>query len=444
VWKGIPYAKPPTGKLRFRPPQPPEPWSGVRDALQFGPAAMQLDLPQAERKIKSEDCLYLNIWSPAADGGLRPVLVWLHGGAFVMGSGSEGLYDGTSFAAQGDVVVVTLNYRLGAFGYLYLGEAGGEEYAASGNCGLLDQIAALQWVRDNIECFGGDPNRVTVFGQSAGAISVGHLLASPKAKGLFHRAILQSPSKLAIDLEKAAAVARKLLAAVSGDVQRFIDMPAEQLLQLTSAVPPMTFCPVVDGITVTHWPEELLRGGAANGIPVLFGSNEDEYRFFTFMDPSFPKWSEQEVLQRLEHTFGPRLMEQYRHVKMTPAFYNKFMSYYTFILPTLRIGSALQTHAPVWAYQFRFKHPALGACHGYEMPFVWNRVQPSYTGLFQIHSTDGRMLATRMHHAWIAFAWYGNPSTPELPHWPQYDPQSRQAMVFDTESRVLPNAWPAL
>jgi para-nitrobenzyl esterase len=187
VWKGIPYAKPPLGRLRFHAPKTPEAWDGIRDATQFGPISPQpsdqiMEFLGNKTDNANEDCLYLNIWSPGADEKLRPVMVWIHGGAFKDGSGSSAAYNGTSFAEHGDVVVVTINYRLGVLGFLHLAEIGGEEYATSGNNGILDQVAALKWVQENIARFGGDPNRITLFGESAGAMSIGVLLALPAAK----------------------------------------------------------------------------------------------------------------------------------------------------------------------------------------------------------------------------------------------------------------------
>lgn len=197
VFRGLPFARPPVGPLRFAAPEPAPAWTGTRDCTRFAPSASQngaLIGPVMSLGIgrTAEDCLYLNVWTPAADRGHRPVLVWIHGGAFVLGSGSQMLYDGAALARRGDVVVVTLNYRLGALGFLRLGERFGERLPATGNEGLLDQVAALEWVRDEIEAFGGDPGQVTIFGESAGAMSCATLLAMPRARGLFHRAILQS------------------------------------------------------------------------------------------------------------------------------------------------------------------------------------------------------------------------------------------------------------
>ena len=232
VWKGIPFAQPPSGLLRFRAPQPLEGWTGVREATQFGAISPQTSegsfgtLPGP----MSEDCLTLNIWSPSADDARRPVMVWIHGGSFVTGSGSTPWYNGTSFATQGDVVVVTLNYRLGALGFLYLAEYAGEEYATSGNNGLLDQIAALTWVRENIAAFGGDPDNVTVFGESAGAMSIGALLAMPAAHGLFKRAILQSGAAHRVNSSQTAASGTR------GFLQALEFGPSEMNRLLTTSV----------------------------------------------------------------------------------------------------------------------------------------------------------------------------------------------------------------
>ncbi|MGH8674856.1 MAG: carboxylesterase/lipase family protein, partial [Burkholderiales bacterium] len=235
VFRGIPYARPPVGALRYRPPQRLDPWTGVRDARAFGPAAPQYAgaLASALRFLvgrTSEDCLYLNVWTPAADSGRRPVLVWIHGGAFIIGAGSQSLYDGSVLARRGDVVVVTINYRLGALGFLRLRELSEGRIPATGNEGLLDQIAALEWVRDEIAAFGGDPGNVTIFGESAGAMSCATLLGSPRAQGLFHRTILQSGSANNLSSREAATqVAEALL--------REIDLTPKEA-GLLGSVPP--------------------------------------------------------------------------------------------------------------------------------------------------------------------------------------------------------------
>ncbi|MDF2789648.1 MAG: carboxylesterase, partial [Neobacillus sp.] len=284
TWKGIPYAKPPVGPLRFRAPELPYSWEGIRDATSFGPVA-----PQSQREIMeffgndisnmSEDCLYLNVWSPAADDKKRPVMIWIHGGAFVSGSGSSSWYDGASFAAQGDVVVVTINYRLDIFGFLHLGEIGGEEYATSGNCGIQDQVAALQWVRENIAAFGGDPNNVTIFGESAGAMSIGVLLGFPSAQGLFHKAILQSGAAANVhSSEKAIKIAGQLLATLQvepSNLSNLEELPVEQLIQASDLVPPMSLGPVIDGVSLPRHPEEAIADSSAKDVTILIGTNKD-------------------------------------------------------------------------------------------------------------------------------------------------------------------------
>ena len=304
VYRGIPFARPPVGPLRWQPPQPVQPWQGIRDCTEFGPSC-----PQPPARIvpeiqgaKSEDCLYLNVWTAASPGDNRPVLVWIHGGGFSIGSGAQRFYDGTHFAENG-AVLVTINYRLGPFGFLAHPALSAESpQNASGNFGLLDQIAALTWVRHNIAAFGGDPDRVTIFGESAGGMSVGFLLASPLASGLFHRAILQSgvpgagsplrdttgpnPSAEATGI----AVARELgIPDPASDspqtAARLRDVPAETLLETTNPRVGLfgkgrRLWPVVDGHVLPRPPDHLFARGVYNHVPVLLGSNADEGTLF--------------------------------------------------------------------------------------------------------------------------------------------------------------------
>src|SRR5438270_1115220 len=284
VWKGIPFAQPPTGERRFRAPQPPEPWTGVRQATAFGPMAPQVPETMgnvaggADRASKlspmSEDCLSLNIWSSAADQEKRPVMVYIHGGAFTLGSASDPWYDGTSFAATHNIVVVSLNYRLGILGFVYLKDLAGADASYTGNCGLLDQIAALEWVRENIAAFGGDPDQVTVMGESAGAISIGTLLGMPAAHGLFQRAVLQSGAGSDLTTRsRATKVAQALLAKLglqTSQLAALADVPLEALLKIQPELgrefgSVQAFSPMIDGDTLPQHPSAMIaQGSAAN------------------------------------------------------------------------------------------------------------------------------------------------------------------------------------
>ncbi len=452
VWKGIPYAKAPVGKLRFRPPEDPDSWDGVRDAVQFGSACLQ---PNSEMmkflgdasKTKSEDCLYLNIWSPNPDNKRRPVMVWIHGGAFMFGEGSSELYDGTSFAKNGDVVVVTINYRLGIFGFFYLDEIGGDEFSRSGNCGILDQIAALRWVKENIEAFGGDPNNVTVFGESAGAMSIGTLLAIEEAQGLFHKAILQSgASSNVLTTRVANDVTKRLLSELNipeSDLAKLYDIPAEELVKASIKVPPMSLCPVIDGKVIKTKPLDALAQDSAKNIPMLIGTTEDEYRLFTFADPSWRKIDEDKLKRRFQVSFGKkweRLSEELKGKTLDQALYEKLMTWQVFTYPAIALSETrVRQGEQVWMYRFDYKSTAFGgllkSCHALELPFVWNAMNQK-TALFTGDAEGRRELAELMHRSWIAFAKTGNPQIPELPEWPEYELNSRATMHFNLETAV--------
>src|SRR5262245_31230804 len=291
---GIPFAAPTTGGRRYRPPEPHESWEGVRSATACGPTAPQIDAMAAmfgaQPEPQDEACLYLNVFTPAVDDARRPVMVWIHGGAFVLGSGSGPGYDGSSLARRGDVVVVSINYRLGALGFLHLAELSGD-YASSGNLGILDQIAALEWVRDNIAAFGGDPDNVTIFGESAGGMSVGTLLGTPAARGLFHKAIPQSgAAHNASPAAHASEVTAQFLQAASlGGLDDLLGLPVEAVVaaqqefsnrfftSIEAQLAPggtvrLPFQPVVDGQMLDRRPIDNVARGNAAGVPVLIGT----------------------------------------------------------------------------------------------------------------------------------------------------------------------------
>ncbi|MEL7564833.1 MAG: carboxylesterase/lipase family protein [Dehalobacterium sp.] len=455
VWKGIPYAAPPINSLRFRPPQEPESWAGVREAKEFGPASLQGESPSMKflgdsPVNKNEDCLYLNIWSPGPDNKRRPVMVWIHGGSFMYGSGSSRLYDGKSFAEQGDVVVVTLNYRLGVFGFLHLSDIGGEAYRGSGNCGLLDQVAALKWVKDNIEAFGGDPNNVTIFGESAGAVSVGNLLSMSIEKGLFHKAILQSgTARSKVTIETANKMTEQLLSQVQVDKQSLLELetiPAEKILKAIEIFPRRAFGPVGDGVIIAKHPEKVLYEGFAKDIPVLVGTNADENRLFTYFDPAWRQMDESEIKTFFERTFDSSWTNISHYVAKEEALnqtsYEDAMTHYVFTYPAIYFSEGQAKHgAPVWMYRFDYASKALGgeskAFHGLEIPFVWNTLLNQETEEITGKDPDRYKLAKLMHRAWIAFAHHGDPNIPELTNWPKYDPENRATMLFNTNNEVV-------
>jgi para-nitrobenzyl esterase len=465
-WKGIPFAQPPMGALRFRPPQPPEAWSNVRQTTQFGPMAMQPPSMPAEllrRLSMSEDCLTLNIWSPDSDEKLRPVLVWIHGGGWLIGSGR--LHDGTSLATLGDVVVVTLNYRLGPLGFLHLAELGGEAYAASGNCGILDQVAALQWVQDNIAAFGGDPHHVTVFGESAGAMSIGTLLALPAAQGLFQRAILQSgtvgPLRSSTEATTLARTFLKILNVKPETLSSLEQISAERLVEAASALPDrqgtigvgdmIHFAPVIDGLILPQTPLQVIASGATKHIPMIIGTTRDECLFYPFADSTWREADEETLIQRVKQQVGvawPGVAPLYlRDQPDGQPLLQRLLSLLTFdqfTFPAIQLAEAqVQQGVSVWAYRFDWYSPLFGgAAHTLDRIFIWNLVENPTIRQMIGDAPERLQLANLMQRAWIAFARCGDPNTPDLPVWPKYDLEQRATMLFDRVSTVQndPNA----
>jgi len=468
VFRGIPYARPPLDELRFRAPEPTVPWSEVRDAGAFGPVCVQptdmvstmLGFPV---EPSSEDCLTINVWTPGADGQRRPVLVWVHGGAFVVGSGSRPLTDATALASRGQVVVVSFNYRLGPLGFLYLGEHGGERLGAVPNVGLLDQVAALEWVQREIAAFGGDADNVTVFGESAGAVSVAALLALPHARGLFRRAILQSGSaNLVAPPARAAGVAEALLQQLGIGPGRSADLrrvPATHLLEaqirLLTAPPPeaggLPFQPVVDGQVLARDPFELIRAGCARDVPLLIGTTLDEMKLFDLLDPRVRELDAEALLRRCQRTLGAdaaRAIELYRTQRRQrgasdapPDLWSALESDRLMRAPAMRLAELQAALQPdVYAYLFTWPSPylngALGACHALDIPFVFGTLDEPRLVPFAGDGPDARRLAHRMQDAWAAFARSGDPHHDGLPAWPRYERVHRSTMLLGRECGV--------
>ena len=467
VFRGIPYARPPVGELRFAAPQPAEPWPGVRQATRFGAAAPQPDtglgaLMAIDTAGAGEDCLTLNVWTPGPDEGRRPVMVWIHGGAFVYGSSAQAIYDGGSLARRGDVVVVSLNYRLGALGFLHLAElledAGGTgELDTTANAGLLDQVAALAWVRDNIEAFGGDPGNVTIFGESAGSISVTSLLGLPAARGLFRRAVGQSGGPNILSAERATEVARELLTRLDlepSGARKLLEVPTDALIDAqqqcwrlsTELHRGLPFQPVVDGTVFPRHPLDAVADGAAADVALLLGTNVDEWSFFGFTDPESFTLDDAHLRARLDKVVGPpgtaRLLDVYGGGRpgASPAdLWFAIVSDWVFRIPSLRLAEAQSRHQPdTFDYLFTWQSPigGLGACHALEIPFVLGTLDRPGMAVFAGDTPAAHELSAAMQDAWLAFVRTGDPGHPGLPAWPRYDGGRRATMLFGETCRV--------
>jgi para-nitrobenzyl esterase len=363
--------------------------------------------------------------------------------------------------------VVTLNYRLGALGFLYLADVLGEEYAGSGNAGILDQRAALEWVRDNIAAFGGDPGNVTIFGESAGAMSVGTLLALPAADGLFHRAILQSGAgHNALPAEQAAGNTRLLLDELGIDpahASSLVDVPVDRLLAAQGTVVErtwesgMAFQPVVDGTALPQRPIEAIAAGASKHVAVMTGTNLDEMRLFTIMDPNLATLDDAALLGRATTLFGSEeaaaaAIADYRSARQNDSvtdIWSAIESDHVFRVPAIRLAEKRAGGpAPTYEYLFTWATPAFGgqlrSCHALEIPFVFNALDAAGAALFTgPASPDMRALAATMHEAWASFARDGEPKASDLPAWPAYTVGERATMIFDVEPHVEQDPAPA-
>ncbi len=485
IFWGIPYGAPTSGPNRFRPPVEPAPWPETRDATRPGPIAPQptalieahKDLLSKlrvylshgdELPLTSEDCLTVNVFTPAVgDGVRRPVMVWFHGGAQTAGSANEPEYDGRHLAARGDVVVVTVNHRLGVLGYLYLGALGGAGYERSGNAGTLDLVAALRWVRDNIASFGGDPGCVTIFGESGGGQKVATLMAMPAAHGLFHRAIVQSGvarTKTLPDPDGATATAREVLRELGipeSEAWRLQRVPISTLMDASSTVTARiagnsalpaaqgnVWQPVLDGIVLSRHPWNTAQEEwGRSGVPLLIGTTADELSTFNPTDDL----SDAELLAALTMVPPARaaeVIEVYRSGR--PGHSNRqrlnlIVTDWLMRAPSIDLAElySRSADAPAYLFLLSWVSPVLGgvyrAFHGLDIPLMFHHPAdvPAIAG-----SPNGIAISDQMADAWIAFARTGNPDHPGIPHWPAYSAQGRSTMVFDADTRLENDPWP--
>jgi para-nitrobenzyl esterase len=459
LFAGVPYAAAPVGVRRFKGPEPHDGWDDVRDATRFGQVAVQVGdsmgaIGASPAPDWSEDCLFLNVQTPALDDARRPVMVWIHGGAFVNGTGAIPWYDGANLVRHGNVVVVSINYRLGALGWLELAQID-PAYSTSGNNGLLDQIAALRWVRDNIAGFGGDPDNVTIFGESAGAMSVGTLLATPSASGLFSKAIAQSGAAHNVTtMDDASAVTEAFINEFGGDFGALLAAPPERLLEVQQLVSQamlaghirravtsasgLPFGPVIDGAVLPRHPSDAIRDGSAASVPLMTGTNRDEWNLFGLMDR---RVEDPDTLTRRLGRFvqepGP-LVTSYRRARPEADYDELFKGIMTdrmFRMPAVRMAEAQLVHQPANTFMYLFEYAStafdgrLGSCHALEIPFVFDNLHRA--GIeFLTGPQPPQSLASVMHEAWTRFAHTGSPVHDGLPDWPAYDEDDRATMYF--------------
>jgi para-nitrobenzyl esterase len=458
TFKGVPYGASTAGPRRFMPPVKPEPWAGVRDTVEFGPRAPQTRaggglVPEVDvmewKGPMSEDCLHMNIWTPGLrDGHKRPVMVWLHGGGFANGSANFSMYDGRNLAGKHDAVMVGVNHRLNVLGFLYMPGIGREKYAHSGNVGMLDIVLALEWVRDNIENFGGDPNRVTIFGQSGGGSKVSTLMGMPAARGLFHRAIAMSGSQVtSLSTEEATLNAELLLRRMNlfvNQVDRLQQIPVERLLE-----GPLRFSPAVDPYTLPDSPFDPVASAVSADVPLLIGSTETEVTWLT--NQNYDPLDDSGLHSRLKQTLRvddaavERVIAVYRKNRPNATNLDLYLiaasdgSNFRVGTDTEAERKAMQGKAPVFKYYFQWYSPVRGgqlrSMHTMDIPFVMDVVDLAKSSIGE--GKERQPLADRMSAASVAFAATGKPKTKLLPEWPAFNLESRPTMIFNNECKVV-------
>ena len=462
-WKGVRYAAPPLGELRFRAPQPPQPWTEPADASEYGKVCPQPPVPNFPMNLgagQDEDCLTLNVWAPPGTqaGAGKPVMVWVHGGAYVLGSSSQPYYNGRRLAAGGDVVVVTVNYRLGAFGFLDLP-------GFDTNVGLRDVLAALRWVRDNIAAFGGDPDRVTVFGESAGAGIVTTLLAVPQAEGLFSAAIAQSsPVTSVYDRSRAQQVTDSVLDFLkvrAGEESRLTELSTGALIAVTKKlfdeVPvrnpgTLAFVPIVDGDVLPDYPVKLAREGRTHAVPLIIGTNRNEANLFRLMRSPLMPITPRAITSMFNQIAGEQPdLQLPTEEQLSEAYAGKkgaargvsIASDVGFRMPSVWFAEGHNNVAPVYLYRFDYASPLMkallvGAAHATELPYVWGTLGSPQDMTLKLGGVKGaKAVSKRIRARWTSFAATAKPSglTGE-PDWTPYQEADRACLIIDHRDRI--------
>jgi para-nitrobenzyl esterase len=476
LFRGIPFARPPLGESRFEPPSVIEELSTAAgepfDATKAPPAAPQnsflggVEIPGLTVRETNEDCLYLNIWTDGLDGEHRPVMVWIHGGGFTTGSGSLPLYKGQRLAAEHGVVVVTINYRLGILGFLHLGIPFADRFPDCTNLGLRDQVAALDWVKKNIAAFGGDPQNVTVFGESAGAMSIGTLMGIPAADGFYHRAILQSgAAHFIVDSDAASRLCNEVLEHLGisePELARLKELDVDEILkaQLSLEMPGsdeggerdsfLPFLPARDEGFVENLPLERIRSGDAPSVPVIVGSNLEEFKLFATRDPAMGSLTKARVVRRMRILLGSdsgaaeEIYDAYEKASARRGestdpndLWLSIAADGIFRIPAIRLAEALiEAGQSAYVYLFGWRTPLLGASHGIDVPFVFGNLGGKAAEPFIGPAEGAERLSLAMREAWTSFATRGRPSAADLAVWPEYDLEERPVMVLDEDPRI--------
>lgn len=476
IYKGVPYAGSVSGSRRFRRPAPLEPWIGVRDATQPGAPAIQP--PRRNEPDPSEDCLFLNVWTPENDNRRRPVMFYSHGGGYVGGSGSAGGQDGANLARHFDVVVVQTNHRLGLLGFLYLDEIAGAEYEGSGNMGVLDIVEGLRWVKENIASFGGDPTNVMIFGESGGGGKTSCLYAMPEAAPYFNKASIESGPGVRMQTpESAAATTRQVLERLGiapANWRALLDVPAADLLAVqsnTPNVPPfisplatgdtrLGFGPVVDGVLLPNHPFDPVAPAISRDKPLLVGWNEDEYTFFAWQQRNTQAWEVEfsDLQDAFEPQYGPeaaRIVEVYRQAMPNATASDIFIAVSS--INMMGLGSVdiaekktMQAGAPAYLYNFGYKtettipgtNYSLGTPHAMDISFKFNNQVPPPPGEeprggFGGSRPESYVASHHFAELWTTFARTGIPAADNVPDWPEYNLTDRPSMRIDSTCEVI-------